>query len=90
MLDNEKLIHQFDAYCKRTLRNERIDYYRQKQYRMNHEVLLSDLEERLLEKYFATNDTYMLGDTFTVLGHEIEVCDGKHCIGCRRRNGRLY
>ena len=37
-------IYQFDAYCKRTLRNERIDYYRQKQYRMKHEVFLSELE----------------------------------------------
>ena len=43
----ENLIYQFDAYCKRTLRNERIDYYRQKQYRMKHEVFLSDLEDGL-------------------------------------------
>lgn len=71
----ENLIYQFDAYCKRTLRNERIDYYRQKQYRMNHEVFLSDLEDGLLEKYFVSNDTYMLGDTFCVSGHEIEVYD---------------
>lgn len=71
----ENLIYQFDAYCKRTLRNERIDYYRQKQYRMKHEVFLSDLEDGLLENYFVTNDTYMLGDTFTVLGHEIAVHD---------------
>ena len=33
----ENLIYQFDAYCKRTLRNERIDYYRQKRYRMSYE-----------------------------------------------------
>lgn len=71
----ENLIYQFDAYCKRTLRNERIDYYRQKQYRMKHEVFLSDLEDGLLENYFVTNDTYMLGDIFTVLGHEIAVYD---------------
>lgn len=75
MLDKEKLIYQFDTYCKRTLRNERIDYYRQKQYRMNNEIFLSDLEERLLEKYFVTSDTYMLGDTFTVSGYKIEVYD---------------
>lgn len=75
MLDKEKLIHQFDAYCKRTLRNERIDYYRQKQHRMKHEVFLSDLEEGLLETYFVANDTYMLGDIFHVLGHEVKVYD---------------
>ena len=44
LVDKEKVIYQFDAYCKRTLRNERIDYYRQKQYRMKHEVFLSELE----------------------------------------------
>ena len=38
----EKIVYQFDAYCKRTLQNEKVDYYRQKQYRMNHEVFLSD------------------------------------------------
>lgn len=71
----EKIVYQFDAYCKRTLQNEKVDYYRQKQYRMNHEVFLSDLEEGLLEKYFVINDTYMFGDTFTVSGHEIKVYD---------------
>ncbi|MBQ2936455.1 MAG: sigma-70 family RNA polymerase sigma factor [Lachnospiraceae bacterium] len=71
----EKIAHQFDAYCKRVLQNEKIDYYRQKQYRMHHEVFLSDLEEGLLEKYLVTNDTYMLGDIFHVLGHEIKVYD---------------
>lgn len=49
MVDKEKVIYQFDAYCKRTLRNERIDYYRQKQYRMKHEVFLSELEEGYLK-----------------------------------------
>ena len=34
----EKIVHQFDAYCKRVLQNEKIDYYREKQYRMKHEV----------------------------------------------------
>lgn len=71
----QEIPYQFDAYCKRTLRNKRIDYYRQKQYRMKHEVFFSDLEEGLPETYFVTNDTYMLGDTFSVLGHEIEVYD---------------
>ena len=71
----EKIVHQFDAYCKRVLQNEKIDYYRQKQYRMKHEVFISDLEEGFSEKYLVTNDTYMFGDIFTVLGHEIEVYD---------------
>lgn len=71
----ERLLHQFDTYCKRTLHNERIDYYRQRKYRMEHEVFLCDLEEALTDKYLVTQDTYMLGEVFEVFGHKIEVYD---------------
>jgi len=37
------------------LQNEKIDYYRQKQYRMKHEVFISDLEEGFSEKYLVTS-----------------------------------
>lgn len=75
MKNKDDIIHQFDAYCKMVLRCEKIDYYREKRYRMEHEVFLCDLKEVLLDKYFVTQDSYTLGDTFSVMGYEVTVCD---------------
>lgn len=47
MKNKDDIIHQFDAYCKMVLRCEKIDYYREKRYRMEHEVFLCDLKEVL-------------------------------------------
>lgn len=75
MKNKDKIIHQFDAYCKLALRCEKIDYYREKRYRMEHEVFFCDLKEVLLDKYFVTHDSYTLGDTFSIMGYEVNVCD---------------
>lgn len=80
MKNKDDIIHQFDAYCKMVLRCEKIDYYREKRYRMEHEVFLCDLKEVLLDKYFVTQDSYTLGDTFSVMGYEVTVCD--ECLVC--------
>lgn len=53
---------EFNAYCKRTLRNERIDACRERKSRRRHEVNFSDLtphEEKQLytvDKYFVNED----------------------------------
>ena len=65
----------FDSFCKRLLKNEARDYYKNMQYRREHEISLSELSEEALEqfavwdKYF--EDTYL----FEVMGFEVSITD---------------
>lgn len=67
--------HTFDSFCKKILKHEARDYYKNMQYRREHEISLSELSEEALEqfavwdKYF--EDTYL----FEVMGFEVAVTD---------------
>lgn len=67
--------HTFDSFCKKILKHEARDYYKNMQYRREHEISLSELSEEALEqfavwdKYF--EDTYL----FEVMGFEVSITD---------------
>lgn len=67
--------HTFDSFCKKILKHEARDYYKNMQYRREHEISLSELSEEAMEqfavwdKYF--EDTYL----FEVMGFEVSVTD---------------
>ena len=48
--------HQFDAYCKKILRNEARDAYDERKRRQGKEVLFSEMSPRELGKLFIVND----------------------------------
>ena len=64
---------EFNAFCKRTLRNELIDATRESKTRQKYEVSFSDLSPHE-EKQLYTVDTYDLdgeGETFCISGKRI-------------------
>lgn len=78
-LDNsfeEHKQHSFDCFCKRLLRNEMRDYYKEIKRRRKHEVSFSELTAKELEQLSAC-DTYFADGQyiFNVLGNDILVCD---------------
>lgn len=68
--------HSFDCYCKRLLRNEMRDYYKEIRRRRKHEVSFSELTAKELEQLSAC-DTYFADSQyiFNVLGNDILVHD---------------
>ena len=53
----QTVVHQFDAICKKVLRDERADYYRSADARGRHEILFCELDEHQVNT-FETVDQY--------------------------------
>ena len=69
----ETVVHKFDTICKRALRGERVDYYRAFNYRIKHETLFCELDERQVNA-FETIDRYPSDKTyFQVQDYEIGI-----------------
>lgn len=73
--NEQTVIHQFDRLCKLALKSEVIDYKRHMSYRQKHEVLVSELSEKELDKLFTMDEYDMETHRFQVLGYDIEVKD---------------
>lgn len=71
----QKIRHQFDRICKLALKGEMIDYIRHMDYRQKHEVMLSELPEKELNKLSVMDDYKVENYYFQVLGYNIEVKD---------------
>ena len=69
------IIHQFDAFCKKILKNEVIDYENHLAYRRKHEILFSELSEQEIKQLFMTDDYNLDNYQFRVMGYDIEVKD---------------
>lgn len=67
--------HQFDRICKLALKGEKIDYLRHIDYRRKHEVMLSELSEKEMNKLFVMDEYNLENHYFQVLGYDIEVKD---------------
>lgn len=67
--------HTFDSFCKKILKHEARDYYKNIQYRREHEISLSELSEEALEQFAVWDryfeDTYL----FEVMGFEVSITD---------------
>lgn len=72
MIDEEVVVKQFMSYCRKILKCEKIDYYRERKYREEHEVYLEMFEDYEVEMLTQISDTYSF-DSFEIMGHEIIV-----------------
>lgn len=67
--------HQFDRICKLALKGELVDYIRHMDYRQKHEVMLSELPEKELNKLSIMDEYKVENHYFQVLGYDVEVKD---------------
>lgn len=66
---------QFDSFCKTLLKNEMIDYERERSYRLKHEISFSELSQEELSR-MANEDKYIVeSEVFRVLDYDVEVKD---------------
>lgn len=71
----ERIQHQFDSYCKKTLRLTARDCWRRIRRRREREIVLSELSEQDLAKLAVTDEYFKDAYSFSVLGYEIAVSD---------------
>lgn len=66
---------QLDSFCKTLLKNEMIDYERERSYRLKHEISFSELSQEELSR-MANEDKYIVeSEVFRVLDYDVEVRD---------------
>ncbi len=66
---------QFDSFCKTLLKNEMIDYERERSYRLKHEVSFSELTQEELSRMTNTDEYIVESKVFRVLDYDVEVKD---------------
>ena len=66
---------QFDSFCKTLLKNEMIDYERERSYRLKHEVSFSELTLEELSRMTNTDEYIVESEVFRVLDYDVEVKD---------------
>ena len=82
---------QFDSFCKTLLKNEMIDYERERSYRLKHEISFSELSQKELSQ-MANEDKYIVeSEVFRVLDYDVEVKDeligeALKCLSEKKRN----
>jgi len=66
---------QFDSFCKTLLKNEMIDYERERSYRLKHEVSFSELTQEELKRMSTVDEYIVESEIFHVLDYDVEVKD---------------
>ena len=66
---------QFDSFCKTLLKNEMIDYERERSYRLKHEVSFAELTQEELSRMMNTDEYIVESEVFRVLDYDVEVKD---------------
>lgn len=69
---NQKL---FDSYCKRILKNEAIDCFREIQKHRQREIFFSELSEKEWKQLYMEDEYDLDTCNFQVLGYDVEVKD---------------
>ena len=64
---------QFDSFCKTLLKNEMIDYERERNYRFKHEISFSELTQKELKQLEIMDDYIAESEMFRVFDYDIEV-----------------
>ena len=72
---NETNQHRFDSYCKRILKNEAIDCYREIQKHRQREIFFSELSEKEWKQLYMEDEYDLDIYKFRALGYDIEVKD---------------
>ena len=66
---------QFDSFCKTLLKNEMIDYERERNYRLKYEISFSELTQKELRQLEIMDDYIVESEMFHVFDYDIEVKD---------------
>lgn len=66
---------QFDSFCRRVLKNEKLNYERKRRYRLEHEILFSEMTEREMSELKAVDEDMGVMEQFRVLSYNIEIKD---------------
>ena len=72
---NETNLHRFDSYCKKNLKNEAIDCYREIQKHRRREIFFSELSEKEWKQLYMEDEYDLDTYNFRVQGYDIEVKD---------------
>ena len=72
---NETYVHRFDSYCKKILKNEAIDCYREIQKHRQREIFFSELSEKEWKQLYMEDEYDLDTCNFRVLGYDVEVKD---------------
>ena len=72
---NETNLHRFDSYCKKILKNEAIDCYREIQKHRQREIFFSELSEKEWKQLYMEDEYDLDTCNFQVLGYDVEVKD---------------
>ena len=72
---DETNLHRFDSYCKKILKNEAIDCYREIQKDRQREIFFSELSEREWKQLYMEDEYNLDTCNFKVLGYDVEVKD---------------
>ena len=70
-----RICRQFDSFCKIVLKNEAIDYERERKRLLRHEVSFSELRQGELVQLQHTDEYAIENEIFRVLSYEVEVKD---------------
>ena len=68
--------HAFDAYCKRIIKNEAINAYREYQHRSKQEIVFSELSDGELQQLQYIDQYAPERQVFPLLGSEVEILNG--------------
>ncbi len=82
---------QFDSFCKTLLKNEMIDYERERSYRLKHEISFSELSQKELSRMVNEDEYIAESEVFRVLDYDVEVKDeligeALKCLPEKKRN----
>lgn len=69
--------HQFDSFCKKVLREEARDYYKQLARRSEQEASLSELSEEQLERLYVLDEYPSDATLFDVQGYDVAISNEK-------------
>lgn len=72
---NEANRHRFDSYCKKVLKNEAIDCYREIRKHRQKEIFFSELSEKEWKQLYMEDEYDIDTWNFRVLGYDVEVKD---------------
>ena len=72
---NESNVHRFDSYCKKILKNEARDCYREIQKHRQREIFFSELSEKEWKQLYMEDEYDLDTCNFRVLGYDVEVKD---------------
>ena len=72
---NETNLHRFDSYCKKILKNEAIDCYREIQKHRQREIFFSELSEKEWKQLYMEDEYDLDTCNFRVLDYDVEVKD---------------